>query len=145
MSACGCRKNGKPTPDSIINTRRRSPDGMRSGALNFEVPGSDRASHGTRAADTLQIHTRTNPAFNQAGIGFPSANSSWWHAMKRGVTVFTRQMDPVINTQSQGFKNNIGVNASQMARNVTVVPHSKGYGGILPLSQQPKINKPLPY
>lgn len=129
---------------SIVNINRRAPDSMRHGGMDFEVVGDDRAAdHVPRDRSEVSLSpTITNPATNQAGMMAPHT-SPYGQAMKRGAaTDFVREMNPIIRVK--GFPNNVGTNSSQGPRNIVVVA-DPGYDGILPLSQQPLINKPLPY
>lgn len=117
---------------------------MRRGGMNFEVRGDDRATDNVpRDRSEVAISpTATNPFTNQAGMLAPHV-SAYGQAMKRGANgVFIREMNPIIHTK--GFPNNVGTNTSRGPRNITVVA-DPGYDGILPLSQQPLINKPFPY
>jgi hypothetical protein len=131
------------TPDSAVHGGA-APDSMRHGGFYWEVVGDDRATvNGTRrdASDVL-ARTLTNPCTNQAGALAPrtSADGQALHAAAGGT--FIREMNPV--EHGYGFRNNVGHNRARSAHNITVVADF-GYDGILPLTQQPHINKPLPY
>lgn len=146
MCNCKASKMGAPcanrTDNSIVTVGARAPDSMRHGGLNFEVVGSDRA-RAPRARDAaIDIQQgATNPLTNQAGALTP-LTSATGQALQRNAARFVRMMDPIEYVRR--FGNNVGVNRAQSSRNISVVA-DPGYDGILPLSQQPKINKPYPY
>lgn len=141
---CGVSSRGDADADqsSMIDPSQRSPDGMRYGQLRYEVQGSDYATRPLgRDGSADQTFTFSNPATNQAGALAPT-RSQWWQTMSAHATTFVRQMDPI--ERVKGYPNNVGRNQTRTARNIMVVADS-GYDGILPLRQQPIINKPLPY
>jgi hypothetical protein len=150
MCGCNCKsgKLGMPcrnrvNGNSAVDMSRPAPDTMRHGGFNYEVVGSDRAATGTaRESSPMVARTATNPSTNQAGALAPntSARGQVLHAAAGGI--FIREMNPIM--QVKGFGNNVGINRARSARNISVVAGS-GYDGILPLTQQPRINKPLPY
>lgn len=136
---------GMPCGDqnSVSGNRHAAPDTMRFGGFDYEVRGNDRATKRVvreRSADIA--HTITNPTTNQAGKLAPLTTVRGQALRRAGFTVFMRQMNPI--ERVKGFANNVGSNRTQGPNNVPVIA-SFGYQGILPLAQQPRINKPLPY
>lgn len=131
--------------NSMIATNRRAPDTMRHGGFKFEVVGSDRATDGTREAPTRfqGVRPLPNPLTNQSGMLAPHTSADGQALKAAAGTVFIREMDPILFGKK--FGNNAGRNTSRSAQNNTIVPADFGYDGILPLTQQPIINKPLPY
>lgn len=122
-------------------THRGSPDTMRHGGFYWEVKGSSRET-APRARDVAErTYNITSPSTNQAGALAPMTSAQAQY-MRRNVGVFVQSRNPIV--KSRGFMNNVGKQLVRSATNVIVVAPG-GYDGILPITQQPIINKPLPY
>lgn len=123
--------------------QRRAPDTMRHGGINYEVVGNDYAADQARREASLMVaHTITNPLTNQAGALAPMTSANGQRLIAAAGGIFIREMNPIESVKR--FNNNVGTNRAQSARNISVVADA-GYDGILPLTQQPRIIKPLPY
>lgn len=82
---------------------------------------------------------------NQAGVGAP-VRSAFGDGLRRLVAGghVVRQSAPILPPTTGGFRGFIGLFKSRAARGV-IVPKGTSYTGQLPLSQQPKVNKPRPW
>lgn len=117
-------------------------DSMRHGAFVYEVVGNDYAAsvrHGL--LDVGLQRTHTNPRVNQAEGGTP-LHSRDGAALFRNLPRTVRQMEPLYNAPK--FGGQLGVTLVRNAKNIPLV-YLSGYDGILPLTEQPKIDKPYPY
>lgn len=117
-------------------------DTMRHGNFAYEVRGDDYAAtvqHG--ALDLVPLPRPSNARANQAEGGSPSTTSQGI-AFHRFAGRVVRQMEPLYNAAK--FAGHVGVTLVRNAKNIPLV-YDAGYDGILPLTQQPKIDKPLPY
>jgi hypothetical protein len=136
---CGRCKNCRGCAQRVT-----PPDTMRSGSFPYEVRGNDYAVNGTHSVSTLDARFRSqhaNPATNQAesGVVMPDADTN---AIRRSLPRLVRQMGPI--PYGHKFGNQIGVTLVKNAHAAPLFAYS-GYEGIMPLTQQPKIAKPLPY
>lgn len=117
------------------------PDDMRHGRFPYEVRGSTRAAIVVHEPPRLNlVGAVTNPASNQALTD--SVRTAYGEAFRAGAPQMIHEMSPIVPPKPH--YNNIGVVLTRASTNVPVIAQS-GYGGILPLSQQPFVNKPLPY
>lgn len=138
---CGC---AKPKAQQTAVTGKRSPDGMRSGGFNYEVVGDDYASTVSYGVGSLiTAPTRTNPESNQANTGVTPFVPAAQPAVKKDLPQIVRQMAPVYYDTPK-FMGFVGINlvSNNKPAPLAYVP---GYDGILPLQQQPQVNKPFPY
>lgn len=108
--------------------------------------GSDRT---TAAAGRVSPFARgtmaENPQRNQAEAGVPhsSAYGTALRALVAGGHV-VRNSAPVMPPTTGGFRGFVGLFLGRAARSV-IVPKGTSYTGQLPLSQQPKVDKPRPW
>lgn len=117
-------------------------DTMRHGHKPYEVRGNDYAVNGPHdPASIVPPLTLHNPASNQAESGIV-LHSAFGAALQRNKTRTVRQMPPI--PYAHKFRGFIGAMIVQNAKQVPIVPVT-GYEGILPMTQQPLIKKPLPY
>lgn len=123
-------------------THSKNVDSMRHGDFAYEVRGNDYAAtvqHGS--LDLVPMFRPTNPGANQSEGGTPRT-STQGASLHRNAARVVRQMEPLYNGAK--FGGQIGVMIVRNSKNIPLV-YDAGYDGILPLTQQPKINKPLPY
>lgn len=121
--------------------RRASPDSMRHGGFPAEVRGSDHAAAVQRGRAMYKPVAFTNAEINQSEFGEPRTSRDGV-AMHRNLSRTIRQMNPI--PYLQRFNGNIGVTLVQNARNIPLI-YNGGYDGIVPITMQPKLTKPLPY
>lgn len=141
---CNCKAGQLGMPCMAGNsavTRGVSPDTMRHGGFFWEVRGSDRTSQPRGRDAAERPYNVTNPDTNQAGKLAPMTGAQSQY-MRKHVGAFVQTRDPVL--YKKGFLNNVGKQFVRSATNITVVADG-GYDGILPITLQPIINKPLPY
>lgn len=120
----------------------RSGDSMRHGGFDWEVTGDDYAVHAPHGASSIAVlPVMTNPARNQAEDGVARRSPSGT-ALHRNASRLVRQMDPLYSAPK--FNNQIGLTLVSNAKNIPLV-YTSGYDGILPMTEQPKVDKPLPY
>lgn len=108
--------------------------------------GSDRATAVTQYSPAFPMAFNVeNPRTNQAEFGTPhtSAYGQALRAMLRGGNV-VRIADPVLPQTRGGFRGFVGLFASRAAKIIPVV-RVGSYAGQLPMTQQPKADKPYPW
>lgn len=138
---CKC----KPKPQqTTVDYRKPAPDHMRQGGFNYEVTGSDRAAAVAYGVGTLvTAPTITNPQANQANTGLVPYVPRAVPAVRKDLPQLVRQMPPLYYDTPK-FMGFVGVNlvSNNKPAPLAYVP---GYDGIMPIQQQPKIDKPYPY
>lgn len=159
MCRCGCKAGRLGAPcsnpnvystgqdgNSAVTLGEKPPDTMRHGGFYWEVVGDDHARDDSQVSRDVSREryspTRTNPATNQAGMLAPLTSARGQRLLAAAGGIFIREMNPI--EYAHRFGNNVGATTNRTARNIPVVAQD-GYGGILPLNQQPVIDKPLPY
>jgi len=122
----------------------RDPDTMRHGGFPYEVRGSDHAASTVHSSVSLtRAPTNHNPLTNQSESG-AALSSMQGLVMRSNASRIVRQMGPLYYDGGGGFRGNVGVTLVPQVRNNSL-PLLTGYDGILPIDQQPLINKPYPY
>jgi hypothetical protein len=135
-----CNNCGK-SPTTLV-TGERSGDSMRHGGFNWEVAGDDYASMAVHGPSSIaRMPETTNPARNQQEDGVARRSPSG-AALQRNAARLVRQMEPLYNAPK--YQNQIGITLVQNAKNIPLV-YTSGYDGILPMTEQPKVDKPYPY
>lgn len=139
---CGCTK--RDATQSSVDYRRATPDGMRKGGFNFEVTGDDYAAAVRYGVGSLvTAPTVTNPKANQANTGFAPYVPRAQPAVKKDMPAVVRQMPPLYyDTPKFGGFVGVTLVSNNKPAPLTYPP---GYDGIMPLQQQPMVDKPYPY
>lgn len=141
--ACKCGSKTAPQ-QTAVNYRRATPDGMRRGGFNYEVVGDDYAASVMYGVGTLfTAPTITNPESNQANTGYSPYVPKAVPAVRKDLPQVIRQMPPLYYDTPK-FMGFVGVNLVSNNKPAPLV-YAPGYDGIMPIQQQPKIDKPYPY
>lgn len=83
-----------------------------------------------------------NPLTNQAGMLAPMT-SRYWQSMSQQRSAFQHVNNPIPYGYAE--RGDAGIPQAVPVAMATLIYTDEGYGGILPMSQQPSINAPFPY